>query len=81
VTVPLAIALGATLALLPAMKATGSALYPAAIVGIAGMIWRRHDRGDVRGYAVLAGVAAAFLAIRAAVAPTPGRCFCRASRS
>jgi 4-amino-4-deoxy-L-arabinose transferase-like glycosyltransferase len=66
-SVPLAIALGATLALLPAMKATGAALYPAALVGIAGMVWRRRSTADLRGYGVLAGVAAAVLAIRAAV--------------
>lgn len=66
-TVPLGIALGVTLALLPLMKATGSALYPAAIVGIAGMVWRRHGSADLRGYAALAGAAAALLAIRAAV--------------
>jgi Predicted membrane protein (DUF2142) len=72
VTVPLAVALGATLALLPAMKATGAALYPAALVGIAGMIWRRHRAADLRGYAVLGGVAAAVLAIRAAVVSALG---------
>jgi hypothetical protein len=66
-TLPLAIALGATLALLPALKATGAALYPAAIVGIAGMIWRRHRRVDVPAYAVLAGAAAAVFGLRAAV--------------
>ena len=49
------------------MKATGSALYPAAIVGIAGMVWRRHGSVDLRGYGALAGGAAAVLAIRAAV--------------
>ena len=66
-SVPLAIALGATLALLPAMKATGAALYPAALVGIAGMIWRRHSSADLRGYAALGGAVAVILAIRAAV--------------
>jgi predicted membrane protein DUF2142 len=63
----LALALGTTLALLPAMKATGAALYPAALVGITGMIWRRHSRADLPAYAALGGVAAAVLAIRAAV--------------
>jgi hypothetical protein len=66
-SVPLAVALGTTLALLPAMKATGAALYPAALVGIAGMIWRRRGAADLHGYAVLGGVAAAMFAIRAAV--------------
>ena len=66
-TIPLGIALGATLALLPAMKATGAALYPAALVGIAGMVWRRHRAADLPGYAALGGAAAAVLGIRAAV--------------
>jgi Predicted membrane protein (DUF2142) len=66
-SVPLGIGLGATLALLPAMKATGAALYPAAIVGIAGMIWRRHRAADIPGYAGLGVAAAAVLGIRAAV--------------
>jgi Predicted membrane protein (DUF2142) len=66
-TVPLAVALGATLALLPAMKATGTALYPAAAVGIAGMVWRRRERADLVAYAALAGSAAAFLVVRRVV--------------
>lgn len=66
-SLPLAVGLGATLALVPALKATGAALYPAAIVGIAGMIWRRHSAADLRGYAVLGGAAAAVLGLRAAV--------------
>jgi hypothetical protein len=66
-SVPLAIGLGATLALLPAMKATGAALYPAAVVGISGMVWRRHGSTDLRSYGVLGGVVVAMLAIRAAV--------------
>jgi hypothetical protein len=66
-SVPLAIALGTTLALLPAMKATGAALYPAALVGIAGMVWRRRSSADLRGYAALGGTAAVVFAIRAAV--------------
>ncbi len=65
--VPLALALGATIALLPTMKATGTALYPAALVGIAGMVWRHHQRSDVPAYAALAGGVAVLLAVRAAV--------------
>ena len=53
--------------LLPAMKATGAALYPAALVGIAGMVWRRHAPRRPAGYAALAGAAAAALVVRAAV--------------
>jgi hypothetical protein len=67
VTIQLGIALGATLALVPAMKATGAALYPAAIVGIAGMIWRRHRTADVAGYGALGATVAIVLAARAAV--------------
>ena len=66
-SLPLGLALGATLALLPAMKGTGAALYPAAIVGIAGMVWRRHRTADLPGYAAAGAAAAAVLAIRAAV--------------
>jgi hypothetical protein len=63
-SVPLALGLGATLALLPAMKATGTALYPAAAVGILGMIWRRHERSDLTAYATLAASALAALVVR-----------------
>jgi hypothetical protein len=57
-------ALGATLVALPAMKATGVALYPAAAVGIAGMLWRHHRRADLGGYAALAAAAALGLVLR-----------------
>ena len=50
------IALGLTLVALPAMKATGAALYPAAAVALLGMVWRRHGRADLPGYGALAGV-------------------------
>jgi hypothetical protein len=63
----LGVALGLTLALLPAMKATGTALYPAVAVGIVGMVWRRHARADLIAYGVLAGVAAATLVLRRVV--------------
>jgi 4-amino-4-deoxy-L-arabinose transferase-like glycosyltransferase len=66
-TVPLALGLGATLALLPAMKATGTALYPAAAVGIVGMLWRRHGRSDLAAYGALAGAALAALVLRRVV--------------
>jgi hypothetical protein len=36
-------------------KGTGAALWPAAIVGLAGMLWRRHSRADAPGYLALAG--------------------------
>lgn len=63
-TVPLAVGLGLTLTLLPALKATGTALYPAAALGILGMVWRRHDQADLIAYGALAGVAAAALVVR-----------------
>jgi 4-amino-4-deoxy-L-arabinose transferase-like glycosyltransferase len=66
-TVPLGLALGATLALLPAMKATGTALYPAAAVGILGMVWRRHGRADLAPYGALAGAALGALVLRRVV--------------
>jgi Predicted membrane protein (DUF2142) len=66
-TLPLGLALGVTLALLPAMKATGTALYPAAAVGLLGMVWRRHRRSDLTGYAALAGGALGALVLRRAV--------------
>jgi hypothetical protein len=66
-SVRLALGLGATLALLPAMKATGTALYPAAAVGILGMMWRRRGRADVAAYGALAGAALAALILRRVV--------------
>ena len=59
-TVPLGIGLGVTLALLPAMKATGAALYPAAVRGDRSA-WSgaATARADLRGYGALAGGAAA----------------------
>lgn len=60
-TVPLMLGLGVTLVALPAMKATGAALYPAAAVGIAGMLWRHRLR--LPAYAALVvSAGAAFLA-------------------
>jgi hypothetical protein len=53
--------LGATLAIAPIMKETGYEIYPAVAVGLVGMVWRRHGRGDVASWAALAG---AFLATR-----------------
>ena len=57
----LALALGATVALVPAMKETGYEIYPAVALGVAGMIWRAHRREDARAWAALAG---AFIAVR-----------------
>ena len=43
------------------MKETGYEIYPAVVVGVAGMPWRAHRREDVRAWAALAG---AFIAVR-----------------
>jgi hypothetical protein len=66
-SLPLGLALGATLALLPTMKGTGTALYPAAAMGILGMVWRRHARADLIAYGALGGAAAAALVMRRVV--------------
>jgi hypothetical protein len=58
------VALGLTVVALPAMKATGAALYPAAAVALVGMFWRRHGRADLPGYGALAGVALVGFVIR-----------------
>jgi hypothetical protein len=66
-SIPLGVALGATLALVTAMKGTGAALYPAAGVALIGMVWRRHRREDLPGYAAFAAAAGAVYAVRRAV--------------
>ena len=63
-TVPLGVGLGATLALLTALKGTGAALYPAAIVALIGMVWRRHGRADLPGYLAVGVAAAGTYALR-----------------
>lgn len=62
-TWPVALALGATLAIAPFMKETGYEIYPAAVVGLAGMAWRRHRKADVRAWVALA---AGFVAVKGA---------------
>jgi hypothetical protein len=59
----LALGLGATLAVAPLMKKTGYEIYPPAVVGVAGMVWRRHRLRDTRAWVALAG---AFAAVQAA---------------
>jgi Predicted membrane protein (DUF2142) len=63
----LGVALGVTLALITATKGTGAALYPAAAVALIGMLWRRHRREDLPGYAAFAAAAGVAYAIRRAV--------------
>jgi 4-amino-4-deoxy-L-arabinose transferase-like glycosyltransferase len=67
-TVPLGLALGAALVALPAMKGTGFALYPAAVVGLAGMVRRRRRRADLPAYAAVAGAGSALAGLWAFVA-------------
>jgi Predicted membrane protein (DUF2142) len=50
-----ALGLGATLAVAPLMKKTGYEIYPAAAVGVLGLLWRNHRRADTRAWAALVG--------------------------
>jgi 4-amino-4-deoxy-L-arabinose transferase-like glycosyltransferase len=52
-TFPLALALGAAVVATPAMKETGYEIYPVVVVGVIGMIWRRHRLRDLGAYGVL----------------------------
>ena len=72
-SIPLALALGATLAVLPLMKGTGYAIYPAAAVGGAGMLWRRHGRAELAPYAVAAAAFGAVYLVWSAIADSFGR--------
>lgn len=68
-TVPVAAAIGVTLVVAPLAKGTALALYPAAALAIAGMVWRRHARGELAPYLVLAGAFAVSVAAWALLAP------------
>ncbi|MEA2350120.1 MAG: hypothetical protein QOG86_1061 [Thermoleophilaceae bacterium] len=69
-TVRLAAAIGAAMAITPLMKGTGFALYPAAVVAVGAMLWRaRGSRAWARPAAALAGTAAGIFAVWAAVGP------------
>ena len=72
-TLKLGIALGAVLVVLPLMKGTGYALYPAALVGLAGMLWRRHERAAVPAYAAVAASFVGLTALWSALSGTFGR--------
>lgn len=71
-TIPLAAGIGATLVAVHVAKGTGAALFPAALVGIAGMLWRHHRRADLPAYGVLAGVAVGLQGLWALAAPAFG---------
>jgi 4-amino-4-deoxy-L-arabinose transferase-like glycosyltransferase len=68
-TMPVAAGIGVTLVAAPLAKATALALYPAAALAIAGMLWRRHSRADMAPYLVLAGAFAVSVAAWALIAP------------
>jgi 4-amino-4-deoxy-L-arabinose transferase-like glycosyltransferase len=53
-TWPLALALGATLAIVPAMKETGYEIYPAVAIGLLGIAWRHNPLRNFRAWAALA---------------------------
>ena len=61
-TWPVAAGLGAALVVAPLMKGTGYELYPPVMVGLVGLVARRHGRRDLAMLAVVAGAfALAFL--------------------
>jgi hypothetical protein len=53
-TWPLALALGAMLAIAPAMKETGYEIYPAVAIGLLGIAWRHNPLRNFRAWAALA---------------------------
>jgi predicted membrane protein DUF2142 len=67
-TIPLGLAIGATMVVLPLFKGTGYALLPAALLALGGMLVRRHSRPELPGYAAVAGAFAAGQAAWAALA-------------
>jgi hypothetical protein len=71
-TAALGLGLAASLVAVHVTKGTGAALWPAAIVGVVGMLWRRHSRADVPGYVALVGGAAAIQALWAVLANALG---------
>jgi hypothetical protein len=71
-TVPIGLGIGAALVAVHVTKGTGTALWPAALVGIAGMLWRRHSRADAPGYLAVLGGAAALQGVWTLVARAIG---------
>ena len=72
-SVPMGLGIAAGLMVLPLMKGTGYALYPAALVALAGMLWRRHSKSDLPGYAALAAAFVGFNVVWASVSDSFGR--------
>jgi hypothetical protein len=62
-TWPLALALGATLAIAPAMKETGYEIYPAVAIGLLGIAWRHNPLRNFRPWAALAAGFGAVLGV------------------
>jgi 4-amino-4-deoxy-L-arabinose transferase-like glycosyltransferase len=69
----LGLALGAALALAPLLKGTGYFLFPAAAIGILGMLIRGRDRRTLIGIAAVIGALVAGTALWAGIAPLFGR--------
>jgi len=72
-TVPLGIAIGAMLVVTPIMKGTAYALYPAAALALAGMLWRRRGRRELPAYGALAAAVVGLQAVWSGIADSFGR--------
>jgi 4-amino-4-deoxy-L-arabinose transferase-like glycosyltransferase len=68
-SVGLAIAIGLTLAVAPLMKATGFELWPAAAVGLLGMVWRRRWTPALKQVGIAAAACAALFLVWKVVSP------------
>jgi hypothetical protein len=68
-TWPTALALGATLAIVPAMKETGYEIYPAVAIGLLGIAWRHNPLRNLRPWAALAAGFGAVLGVWALLQP------------
>lgn len=66
-SVRLALAIGLVVALAPLMKFTGYFLYPAAALGVAGMLWRVRERSTLVALATLLATAVAVRVVWLAV--------------
>ena len=69
-SVGVAASIGALIVIAPLAKATSLALMPAVAVGLAGLVWRYHERSTWRAYAALGGAALAFGLAWVLIAPS-----------
>jgi hypothetical protein len=67
---PLAVGIGALLTIAPLMKATGFELWPAAALGLAGMLWRRRWMPALRYVGIALGSCAALFLAWKLLSPT-----------